>query len=357
MRIDQITFTRFLAAMAIVVFHYGNNIFPFDSDSVSFLFTQAYIGVSYFFILSGFVMIIAYGNKPNINTLEYYKNRFARIYPIYFLAILLVLFHRHISLSYTKIYDVILNILAVQAWVPGKALSINTPGWSLSVEFLFYAIFPFLFNFIYNNRNRVKKSIIPIVLIFFISQFLLQWFVRSNYYEGFPSKSHDLIHYFPLMHLNEFLMGNLAGLLYINKLKEKKRNYDILILVVLALIVLAFKYPMGLNYHDGLMAVLFIPLILLISLNNGIITSILKIKFFVFLGEISFGIYILQLPIFLWCSYMFSYLAIVDKTIIFYSSVLILIGISSISYILIETPLRNMIKKIKSKQTTTLKTT
>ncbi|MDW5290748.1 hypothetical protein [Formosa sp. PL04] len=63
MRLEQITFTRFLAAISIVIFHHGKNIFPFNQEGVSFIIKQANIGVSYFFILSGFVMVIAYGNK------------------------------------------------------------------------------------------------------------------------------------------------------------------------------------------------------------------------------------------------------------------------------------------------------
>src|SRR6266481_3833483 len=91
MKIEQITFTRFLAAIAIVIFHFGRGIFPFNSEMISFLFAKAGVGVSYFFILSGFVMIIAYGKKSKISPLAYYKNRFARIYPVYLIAILLLL--------------------------------------------------------------------------------------------------------------------------------------------------------------------------------------------------------------------------------------------------------------------------
>lgn len=100
MRIEQLTFTRFIAAIAIVIFHFGKESYLFNSDYVSFIFRQAHLGVSYFFILSGFVMIIAYGNKKNINFIEYIKNRLARIYPVYLLAIVLFLsvtFFRNIN--------------------------------------------------------------------------------------------------------------------------------------------------------------------------------------------------------------------------------------------------------------------
>jgi len=48
MRIEQLTFTRFLAAISIVIYHYGKNIFPFNHEITSFIFRQANLGVSYF---------------------------------------------------------------------------------------------------------------------------------------------------------------------------------------------------------------------------------------------------------------------------------------------------------------------
>lgn len=354
MRIDQITFTRFLAAMAIVVFHYGQNIFPFNDEFLAIVFMQANVGVSYFFLLSGFVMIIAYGQKTKINLFEYYKNRFARIYPVYLLA--LILFFYHVYNARIDYYGLILNIFALQAWVPGKVLSFNIPGWSLSVEFFFYAIFPFLFNFFYNKKKYLLKCGIAIVLIWIGSQYLFTKLVSSTFYEGFPSKSHDIIHYFPLMHLNEFLMGNLAGLLFINKFSDKKRNYDLIVVALIIMLFYVLKFPHGYNFHNGLLAVIFVPLIIFLSLNTGIITKILKIKPLVFLGEISFGIYILQLPVWLFANMYFDFKGIVDLSTRFYLFVILLIFISSISYFFIETPLRNQIKKIKLKKQKTLST-
>ena len=59
MRIEQLTFTRFLAATSIVIFHYGVKCYPFNNNEIAFIFKSADVGVSYFFILSGFVMLLA----------------------------------------------------------------------------------------------------------------------------------------------------------------------------------------------------------------------------------------------------------------------------------------------------------
>jgi len=346
MRIDQVTFTRFLAAISIVVFHFGKNIFPFNHESISFLFRHANIGVSYFFILSGFVMSIAYGNKSRINPFEYLKNRFARIYPVYLLAILLVLTYNITTNSPIDNNGLILNILTMQAWVPGKALSFNYPGWSLSVEIFFYILFPFLSNYIYKEKH-FKLLVVLVILIWFISQCTLHLIASSNIYHSFPAEKLDLTYYFPLMHLNEFLIGNLAGLIFMKKFKENNRSYDWLIFFIITIIIIALKYPAGLDYHNGMLAIFFVPLILLISSSNGKLVSILNKKPFIFLGEISYSIYILQLPIFLWSDKLFYYLHINDQIIKFYGSFFFLIIASIISYIIIETPLRKQIKNIR----------
>lgn len=345
MRVEQLTFTRFLAAIAIVIFHFGIDLFPFNDESILFLFKKANIGVSYFFILSGFVMIIAYSNKSKISSLEFLKNRFARIYPLYFLAICMMFLFMIISHKPLEIPSLILNILLIQTWIPGQSLTINAPGWSLSVEFFFYALFPFLLNRIY-NKNPLNSLAAPILLFWLISQLAFHLFLSSHFYSDYPSKIHDFTHYFPLMHLNEFLIGNLFGLFFTNKLVSQNKNYDWIIVIILLLIMVMFKNPIGLNFHNGLISLFFAPLILLLASSNGKITTLFRHKFLVFLGEISFGVYILQVPIFLFTKNIFKFINLTNPQVSFYCYLTILIAFSALSYIFIETPLRNKIKDI-----------
>lgn len=351
MRIDQLTFTRFIAALSIVIFHYGKNCFLFNNDYVSFIFKQANVAVSYFFILSGFVMIIAYNDKKNINFFQYVKNRLARIYPIYLLAIFLIL-----GIKLFKeiiIIDLILNILMLQAWIPGKALTINYPGWSLSVELFFYFSFPFLLNFFY-KKFTLKNIAIWIILFWLISQVIFYLIVQTNLIT-IPIYSARDLHYNPLMHFNEFLIGNLAGLYFINELREKRKNYSGYILFTLLVLLLLLKFPLGLNYHNGLLSIIFVPLILLISLSTDKFTKFFKKNIFIFLGEISFGMYILQSPIWrIFSDYRMEKYFGLDKDLDFNLSfvirLMILIIFSSISYLYFEKPIRNKIKKFRTKK-------
>ncbi|MBW1657722.1 acyltransferase family protein [Flavobacterium quisquiliarum] len=339
MRIEQLTFTRFLAAITIVIFHYGKKSFLFNNKYVEYIFFNASVFVSYFFILSGFVMIAAYSHRSEISSKEYYLNRFARIYPLYFLAILIV-FILQIRLREIDLLGLVLNILMIQSWVPSKMLSINPPGWSLSVELIFYLLFPFLFNKLF------KRISFKSLAVYIISFWILSQIVYHLFFDYKIDNKYLLLNGNPIMHLNEFLIGNLAGLFFVKYLKDKKANYDFFILVLFGLVALSLKFPIGLHFHNGLLAVFFVPLIILISINNGLITKMFKKKAFVFLGEISYGIYILQHPIYsLISAYSVNkYFNISDPTIVFLLRLILLIVVSAFLYVFVEKPLRNRMK-------------
>ena len=346
MRLEQLTFTRFLAAISIVIYHFGEKIFPFNLDSTSFLFKQANIGVSYFFILSGFVMIIAYSKKGNINFIDYIRKRFARLYPVYALAILLLFLLKLLIPSSSIDYQgLLLNLTLLQSWIPAKALSFNYPGWSLSVEMFFYITFPFLFNHIY-QKISFKKILFGVLTIFIASQLLFHYLLDAPFFEKAPSIPYNFSHYFPLMHINQFLIGNIAGIIFINS-NFKNKNYDIAILLLIGIITFLLKEKFDVSYHNGLLALLFIPLIFTISLNTGVLAKISNLKPLVFLGEISYSIYILQVPIFIFGSAIMNKLHFDDKALIFWSNLILLIITSGLSYKYLEIPLRQKINNWK----------
>ncbi|WP_158976400.1 acyltransferase [Cellulophaga sp. L1A9] len=345
MRLDQLTFSRFIAAIAVVIYHYGLEVYPFNLTPIQGLFKQGNIAVSYFFILSGFIMIIAYHKYKKIAFLAYIKKRFARIYPVYFLALIIVLAFKIYYHKDSQLGDLLLNLTMIQSWIPGKALSFNYPAWSLSVELFFYVLFPFLYNTFY-SKIAFSKLVVPILSIFAISQLLFHWGIYSASYEGFPSKFHDFLFYFPPMHLAEFLIGNLAGIYFIKKLSSSEKNYDLIIFILFGLIPFVLFYNTDFIFHNGLLAVLFLPIIILMSANKGLLTTLSKYKPLVFLGEISYGIYILQSPIFAWTKAFLKDNQFTNETSKFYIATAVLILSSALCFIYIETPLRKILKKI-----------
>ncbi len=349
MRLEQLTFTRFLAAIAIVIFHYGQNVSLFSNEYVAFIFEQANFGVSYFFILSGFVMIIAYYNKP-VSFFQFIKNRLSRIYPLYLFVILTVLLINHFRVE--SYQDLMLNIIMLQTWVPLKALTVNPPGWSLSVELFFYILFPFLFNRFYKTIN-IKKLALGVIVFWLISQSVFYFIIENAI--TIPSLKPKTVLYHPLFHLNEFIIGNLAGLWFMKNHRVYKGAYLKTLIISILIFVLLLKFNGGILYHNGLLALVFTPIIVILSLSKSKLVSFLSKKQFIFLGEISFGIYILQFPVWLLLSdfRMKTYLGLIrgeDDSVLFLIRVMVLMAMSALSFKYFETPIRHYVRNINIKK-------
>lgn len=329
-------------AIAIVISHFSKDLFLYKIKYISDIFLRANVGVSYFFILSGFIMIVAYHKKDKIQYWDYYRNRLARIYPLYVLGLLLLLVTKYSEFSF---YKLILYLSGTQSWIPGDVLILNFPGWSISVEFLFYFLFPLLYNYFYSKGN--KSIWIGTILLWLITQVFSNLYVNSVFYQGPHTVSHEFISYFPLLHLNEFLIGNLAGLFFVKNFKERK--FDLSIILIFVAILLSLIY-IPLNFHNGLMAVFFIPLIYLISCNNGWMTRIFSLKPMEYLGEISYAIYIVHIPVlYLLRKVLWETVGFLKTDTIFLIYILTLMIVSMVFYQFIEKPMRNYLKKWKIK--------
>lgn len=357
MNTSQLTFTRFIVAILIVFLHYGEEIFSTNSDFFNALRSHLNLGVSYFYVLSGFVMMLAYGQKNMIEPKQYYINRFARIYPLHiFASILVLIIGILISLNYLEFYHfpdfslLIKHIFLVQAWFPESALSLNTPSWSISVEMFFYFCFPFIFNY-FIKKYSLKAIAIVIFSFWIINQFAMNWLFLSPYCEkdavgGGYSLIHTFLFFNPLLHLNQFCIGLLFGAYFIKQQTKAVKNYDFLILIIFIATCFMIYFFRDILLHNGLMAINFAFLMYFISKNGGKITKLFQKRFLVHLGEISFAVYLLQTPIFTFSTKIFKALNINNPYLIFFVTLIFLIIISHFIYKWIEIPCKDKIKKL-----------
>jgi peptidoglycan/LPS O-acetylase OafA/YrhL len=342
MNIPQLTFTRFLAAIAIVFFHYAQALEPFSSE-LHFVARWS-TGVSFFFILSGFLMVISNADKEKIDYKIFLNHRFVRIYPVYLLSMVMILSYHLLrpggfDIDWT---GVLLNAFMVQAWLPDYAMSFNFVAWSISVEMVFYFTFPLLFNYVY-KRFSLSQTTVAVLLFWLLSQIIIYTLRNSSFYDGTLTASNMFIRYHPLTHLSSFFVGNLAALYWVKFQKDKKANYSayVLLLGFLYLIVIYF-YSGSLVLNNGLLALIFVPFIYLLSADNSKLSVMLSHKAFVFLGEISYGIYILQFAVFLWLASVCKKAHIVDGYSVYYISFVALLIVSALAYQYVERPSRKL---------------
>jgi peptidoglycan/LPS O-acetylase OafA/YrhL len=352
-RIDQLYITRFAVAMSVVIFHYGRKAFPFDTYPFDALFGSA--PITYFFVLSGFVMMLVYYRpEEKFNTGQFWFNRMARIYPVYLASLVSVL-----ALSPGLLRDqagTLLNLTLLQGWVSPYPATYNFPAWALSVEIFLYAIFPVIIFFAYRIPFR---WLVILVGVFWILDQAAHTYLLNTIYTGVPSLSHDLLFYNPLVHVNSFLVGCVGGIWFV---KDPKRQIlsmanNLCLIISLLLISLALLYfkdlpkLAGWNFkislHNGSQAPLYMAFILFLSLDTTRFSKFLAGRWLVLLGEASYCIYIFQFPVHtLYKRLVEPHFLFLSNTWHFglYSALLILISI--IIFLLVEEPVRYGLRKI-----------
>lgn len=357
--IKQLFFPRFLAALIVLVFHFYAN-YPGHSalipDVLFRLFNTGDLAVIFFFILSGFILSFVYYFKiRQLNLKQFYAFRLARIYPAYLLSILLYLI---IGLVYGKDYIVhtdtlILNVLMVQGWMTNTIGLLNFAAWSVSVEIFFYLLFPFILRGI-NLLNFNTTGLIILGAGIWIGYHFLV--IPLSQIIDIPA----IFKYLPV-----FIIGMISGILF-RKLpdpfpKFNVRNYTFHTTVVtIGLLVSLYVYGIynyNLNASNNSVAVLiFTLLIVVLAWDTSYLSKILSNRVLLVLGEISYGIYILQFPVRFWFEKLCQPFGF-NRSSIIVSCLFVpfLIGFSYVSFILIEEPVRLMAKRYFAKQALKMK--
>lgn len=298
MRIEALTFLRFIAAFIVVVFHYGNKT---ALGRLQFMSAGPEM-VTFFFVLSGFVLAVSHWNRGHESTGQFYWARITRIVPIYWVALLGSYLLLPVDLTATT-----LNVTALQAWFPEYQLTLNPTGWSISVEMFFYAVFPLLLVAAKNGQARWLLG--AGILTWALTQGLSVYLQNAAALQAARPLIHLLIHYFPLPHLCSFVLGVAGGALYLQRPADDSRagqlRASLLATVCLLATVLALEFrdkpekifALNISPSASLFAPLHLALVLTVARASGPVARFFARRPFVILGEASYAFYILQYPV------------------------------------------------------------
>lgn len=347
-KIDQLTFTRFIAAMAVVIFHAGRNFFPFDIYPLDPLLSAGTTAVRYFFILSGFVMSLVYFRpETKFDFKGYWLARFSRIYPIYLVSFMLTCIHYIDIVGGTSTKKYLASLFLYQAWLPDYALSFNFPAWSLSIEVFFYLIFPFIAILMARSKRSVRMWIWISMAFWAISQF-----VASRLTFTLPHTNYvvNLISYFPLMHLSYFFLGAVGGMWYVQRGRSDPSSQTVVRLLLLAGLGLVSagllaRSALGVNVIKGMLAPFLLLVILALVMETTFVSRLLSHPWLVRLGDASYGVYILHMPVY-WILGDLEKLTSIrpPDAAFFYLYVVILIGLSLLLHVWVERPARDWLR-------------
>lgn len=373
--IPQLTSLRFFAAFGILLLHYRDylgDVNPF----VQSLVVGGRFGVTFFFVLSGFILTYNYESTfaEQIRSRDFWrfqKFRFARIYPTYLLALCLdtpiqVLCKRVDSYP-DAWYGWLVNAIAIQSWIPlaPYVLFWNIPSWSISCEFFFYLCFPFICSCLARTLKTLPAAIGLAVVTVLVTGATTAWIMNEiTLFQGInDSTSYALQFYLPPLRISEFIVGSIAGRMFSQSRAgsfrqvflgtEFQRNLTLIILgsITFALLMKpqyagpsASLWLLDQAFLNIIFAIPFAGIILAIASGKNLVSKPLAHPILVLLGEASYALYITHFAAFTIRESLFSgdKRALVSCAFMLWSIIW-----SVVIYLLFEQPLRKKLRTLK----------
>lgn len=274
MPLHALTGVRGFAAFAVMLFH-----FTITSHSpMAPVFARGYLGVDLFFVLSGFILQHVYRSRfAGGVTLESYRTflryRLARIYPVHFVTTMAkIALYLAVVIVFTRTPGdpeaytptaIIAALTLTHGWF--DLPSPNIPSWSVSAEWFAYLFFPVLC-VAYGRMGNTAKVVILVVALVAV---------------GLWGNLHPLTRIAP-----EFLIG-----MAIYDLSRRLTLPSWSGLAALGAILCASFVPTEVL---ALYVALFAALIVALSFEDDILAQFLARPVFIYLGEISYSIYMVH---------------------------------------------------------------
>ncbi|RKI50235.1 acyltransferase [Corallococcus sp. AB049A] len=322
--LDALTGLRFLAAAHVVAYHVYHLVFTGTEapPGLHGLLDSGYVSIGFFFVLSGFLLGYHHLERPpdSYETRKaFWVARFARIYPVYALGLVLD------APSYLKgLRDawtvdpwrgmehaeaLVLTPLLLQSWTPWTAMAWNGSGWPVAVGAFFCAAFPFL-------AGRLgllgPKALGVAAAVAYAASLVLPalYMVADPDHTGGTASAYNsgpwmlALRFNPLARLPEFILGILAARGFL--LRAHAPSHPVALAAVGGLIILALLGSPWLPFpllHNGLLAPVFAVLFILLSGSQGAVARALASRPLRILGESSYALFLLHMPVlFAWKS-------------------------------------------------------
>lgn len=355
-----LTGLRFFAAMLVVMFHFAPpNLVALWPTPIAGWLVSGYEAVTFFFILSGFILFYVYAGDATQSPLTVQRStfllsRFARIAPAYYLALVIALPSFAYSILVAKIVpaDVagaatILVPTFMQSWYAPASFSWNGPAWSLSVEAFFYIIFPVIYNsMVQSQRGHRFWLCVACGLAVLVEG--ARW-CTSPLATNYPHATVQyFIQYFPLFHVPAFIFGMALGryFLFCNEKSDAMFSLTFYCGAIAALMLLGFRtYLPNWLLLNPILLPIFGALIFGAAGLRQSQHRVLHSPTLALLGEASFAIYILHGPIKFWLDQARKNVpsANIDATANLGVDVLVVVAVSVVVYRFFEIPLRKTI--------------
>jgi len=378
--LPALTGLRIVAAVLVVMFHFlyirvpaGTGVAHAAAALVRRVVSSGFTGVSFFFVLSGFILAYSYlepNGRLRGTRARFYWARVARIYPIYIFTLLLA-FPPYIgwgavnpvTFQHGHFFPMLaLSPVFLQAWLPYPP-TWNPPSWSLSAEIFFYAVFPLLVPLV----GRLRRRYTPMAAFGFwaISALIVVGYVIINPDRGQPGQwySHHwlrILYDGPLPRLPEFFLGAAVARLFVTRNGGKtSRSSQVSPAVLSGIAALGIVIVWGIGplpvalVNQVVLDPLFALLIYSVAFGKGPLAAAFSWPVITALGEASYALYLLQWPVHDWLSHFFPKTTVTraiapDARDYVYFTLFLVISVVAalLAHAFIEQPARRAIQRI-----------
>jgi len=302
--LSGLTGVRFYAALFVYWYHVILIIPGMYALAGRSLFLDAAEGgVSFFFVLSGFILTYNYADvfRDGISAASYKRfiwDRLTKIYPVHFLALLLVLPIATLSPQLRLDWRAVpLHLLLLQCFWPSSTPAfssyLNVPSWSISCEWFFYLLGPVVMFLASGNRRR--WVLVAVVMAYACGLGLFLWHGQSD-----EARFYFVSRFAPSRFV-EFLLGVFLARVFLTSSGQKlagvsglAQTTGIGLLIAGAMSRPYVPWPLwgGLLYVPG-----SILLVLGLAHDRGFFVAHLSRPWLNLLGRATFSLYLIHTPL------------------------------------------------------------
>jgi peptidoglycan/LPS O-acetylase OafA/YrhL len=306
--LTTLTPLRGIAALLVLIFHSNLMAFPFVPPGYTNLVSGGWIWVDFFFILSGFILFYVYGRDFHTGVVKgaywkYIGARFARVYPLHFVtliwcsiaAAIVHLLATGLDPFLAPIFDlksIPASLVMLQSMHLYDMTPLNTPSWSLSTEWWMYMLFPFVVPVLLRLSSPGKILVFMLVAALYV---IIRYVISPNVMpmEGM-SPTINLTYDFGFLRcLAGFSLGMLLYVVYESQLGIAILKRDVTFVIIFLLILTGLHF----GVDEFVILSLFPFLIICGCFNNGHVKQFLDTRPLQRLGDWSFSIYMVHVPI------------------------------------------------------------
>ena len=346
--VPALTGIRALAALLVLGMHTEQNV-PCGLDSFLPFFARGYLGVDFFFVLSGFIITHVYLASlasAKLRAVQIFLwHRFIRLYPVH--VTVLVGLAAVVSLASAAGFgfnnpqewqwgDLIWQLTLLQAWGVTTTPSWNVPAWSISAEWFAYLLFPLLAPALTWVRDRAIALLVAVAALAATALLFTMADWTLNTWVGAPALTRVF---------GEFLCG--AALCRAVDLTPEyaRPSGDFLA----AGAFLAFLLGASAGVADFALVAFLALTIFGAATSKRFVARVLGSRPFVWLGEISYSVYMVHFPVLIiirrvWEQLGFAHWPAIGKMSAFIVTVTLVLALAAIVFYVVERPTRTRLR-------------